>query len=506
MRRFWSVRTAIFLGLWLWFLIDGRSRYFNDPGTFWHTVVGQQVLATGQFLHTDQFSFTCAGQPWTASQWLGECALALLHGLSGFDGILLATATLLAGFYTWAAHRLIRAGIHWWLALLLAALAIKASSYHFFARPHLLTIVFLGWTFARLCDFEAGRIPLRGLFWLVPVSAVWANTHGGVIGGISTLALAVAGWGLAKLLGRPTPLMRYRQLVPLGGVVLGCELATLFNPYGLELPRTWFAVMNSPVVHQQILEHLPLIRSPYAWTVVLFGAVYLAALLSVSPRRYCVTWLLPLVWFYLAWTRVRHGPLFATVAVLALAELLPSVRWSARLSRWGNDLFHLPDGWGRSNPGWRAAVLPLAVVAAAVASQTAGVQFPLVGLGWATLDPKVWPLDLLPELREYERTHPPATPVINPMKYGGFLIYHTPGLRVFIDDRCELYGDEQLLAYVRAHDGDPEQVDRWAQRYGFDRAITVTGSPFDLNLRLSSAWKVARETRTATLHERVVAP
>lgn len=505
LRQFWSVQSAIFLGFWLWFLVDGRSRYLRDPGVFWHTVVGRQILTTGQFPHVDQFNFTCAGKPWIASQWLGECGLALLHWMSEFDGLLLGTATLLACFYTWVAHRLIRSGTPWWFAVLLVALAVKASSYHFFARPHLASLVFLGWTFARLCDFEAGRIPLRGLFMLVPVSAVWANTHGGVLGGIGTLALAVGGWGLAKVIGLPTPLARYQQLIPLCCLVLCCGLATLANPYGLELPRLWLALMGSPIVHQHILEHQPIIQSPYAWTVVLFGLVYLTMLVSVSPRRIRVTWLLPLVWFYLAWTRIRHGPLFATVAVLALADMIPSFRWSARLSQWGSNLLHLPDCAGRQRPGWRSVVIPVVVVAAAIFLQTAGVALPVLGRGWARLDPKVWPVDLLPELREYERTHSVGTPIFNQMKFGGFLIYYTPGLRVFIDDRCELYGDERLLAYVHAHDESLDQLDRWAQQYGFDRALVATGSPFDHILRRDSTWRVVRETKAATLHERIVA-
>jgi hypothetical protein len=71
-----------------------------------------------------------------------------------------------------------------------------ASSYHFHPRPHLVTIVLVGWTFARLCDFEAGRIPLGSLYWLVPVFVLWTNMHGGVLGGVGMVAVTVAGWGL----------------------------------------------------------------------------------------------------------------------------------------------------------------------------------------------------------------------------------------------------------------------------------------------------------------------
>jgi hypothetical protein len=496
------VQTFVFVGFWLWFLVDGRTRFFVDPGALWHPVVGRTILNSGQFTHVDAFSFTRAGEPWIASQWLGECGLALLQRLSGLDGMLLGIAALLAGFYTWVAHRLIRSGAPWWFAVVLTALAIKGCSFHFFARPHLATLVLLGWTYARLCDFEAGRISLRGLFWLMPVVAVRANIHGGVMGGIGTIALAVAGWAVAPLADLPSPVTGFRQVLALGGLVVGCCLATLINPYGPELVRTWSAVMGSNVVHERITEHLPLLRSPYAWTVITFGVVYAAMLLSVPLGKVRMTWVLPLVWFYLGWDRVRNGPLFATVGIIALADMLPAVRWSATVYRWGNSLLHLP-GNAPVKPGWRAIVIPVAVVVLAVGLQVADVAVPLVGRGWARLDPRVWPVDLLPQLRAYESSRPAGTPIFNDMKFGGFLIAETPGLRVFIDDRCELYGDDGILAYSRAQEQDPAQVDRWAGQFGFDRALVVTGSAIDQYLRLSNGWQVVAETKPATLHERV---
>ncbi len=492
--RYVRVETLIFLGFLLWFMFEGRSRYFNDTGTLWHPVVGDEILTTGRFPTVDRFSFTHAGKPWIAWHWLGEIVLAIIKRLGGLDVQLLATATLLAAFYAWAVHRLMASGVPWWFALLLTAFAIKASSYHFYARPHMATIVLMGWIVAQLCDFEAGRIPLRQLWWFVPVFVVWANIHGGVLGGIGTLAVAICGWTLAKVVGLPTPIARYRQLLPLGLLALACSLATLVNPYGLDLPRTWWTVMGSTVVHERIIEHNPLLRSPFAWTVVAFAAVYAAMMVSVPLCSLRVTWLLPLVWFCLAWSRIRNGPLFASVAIVALAELLPAVRWSSALYGWGNRL--LPQFGNASDIlGWRSAVVPAATVV------TAGV---LLRLGhWAQLDPNVWPVQLLPELRTYDSNRPPGTPFFNDMNFGGFLIAHTPNLRVFIDDRCELYGDAGIMAYDQAHRKDPSQVDRWAEQYGFDRALVVRASSIDQYLRESDGWRVVAECQAATLHERV---
>jgi hypothetical protein len=157
MRRFWRLETGVFLVLWLLLMIFGRSKLFHDPGSLWHIVVGERILSFGELIYTDLFSFTFAGQPWIAQWWLFECAIALLHRLGGLDLILLATTTLVAGFFTWIAHRLLRAGLHPLLALLVTSLAAVASSYHFHPRPHLFTILLVGWTFAQLCDSETSR-------------------------------------------------------------------------------------------------------------------------------------------------------------------------------------------------------------------------------------------------------------------------------------------------------------------------------------------------------------
>jgi hypothetical protein len=505
-KRFWRPETALFLGLWLFLMIAGQTRFFGDPGSFWHIVVGQRILDSGQLIHTDPFSFTFADQPWIAQGWLGECILALLHRIAGLDTVLLATATVLACLYTWVAHRLLRAGLHPLLAVTLTMLAIAASAYHFHPRPLLINFVLLGWTFAQLCDFEAGRIPLRRLFWLIPLYVLWTNVHGGMVGGVATLAVAITGWAFARLIGKDSPIARSRDLIALAGLTLGCALTALVNPYGIELPRDWFALLGSPLLPQIMDEHAPLLASGSPAVLVLgFGLLYLAALAGVLPRWPRVTWLIPLVWLLLSWTRVRHGPLFAITAVIALADMFPHIRWVSWLARHGSAVcrIQVPEA-PLSDRGldWRAAVIPALVVLATAVFQLAALPVPVVGAGWAQPRPATCPLELLPELRAYEEQHPNGTPIFNEMLFGGFLIYYTPGLRVFIDDRCELYGDAWLEQYVDAAFHHPERIEQWAQEYRFDRALVVAHSGFDRYLGKSPKWTVVGRTESAALYRR----
>jgi hypothetical protein len=509
-RPFVRLETGLFLALFLGLLVGGRSRLFGDPGSLWHIVVGERILSSRQLITADPFTGPFAGKPWIAQYWLAECGLALLHRAGGLDTVLLATCAVLAGLYTWVAHRLLLAGLHPLIALLITGGALAAGANHFHPRPHLLTLAFLAVTFARLCDFEAGRIPFRGLLWLVPLFVVWTNVHAGMMAGAGTVAVAVLGWGVARRLGWPTPVVRYRQLLPLGALAAACSATVLLNPYGTALPRVWVALMDSPVLPRVIEEHAPLARSSGATpgAVLVFGLVYLAALLGTLPGRPRVTWLIPLVWLALAWTRVRHTPLFAVTAALALGEMFSHVRWVAWLAHHGSVTCRIrpPDpAWAGRGAWWKAAALPLGLVGTGLLLQVAGVEVPVLGRGWASPDPRSAPVALLPPLREYQASRPRGTPVFNDMVFGGFLIYFTPDLRVFIDDRCELCGDRWLEAYVESAWHHPERIDEWAAEYGFERALVVRGSPFDCYLAGAADWALVGQTEAASLYRRSAA-
>jgi len=507
-RRFWRAETGIFLGIWLVLMLLGRSAMLRDPGTFWHVRVGREILDSGHVVRTDSFSFTRLGQPWVADQWLAECGMAAVHHLAGFDGLLLVTATLLAGLYTWVASRLLRAGFHVLPVGVVLALVLLASSHQFLARPLILTIALLGLGYSLLVDVEAGRQRLSRLWWLVPLTVLWANLHAGVLAGIGTLGLVLLGWAVAWALGKDSPIRHPRDLIALAALLLACGASVLVNPYGLDLPRAWARTLAIPLPGL-IQEHRPLdLTDPLGWTVVLLGLGYLVALAGVWPSWPRVTWLMPLVWLVLAAGRVRNVPLFAVITAIAAAEVLPTSRWAGCLRC--RELL-LPGRQGSGVRGQGSAfsvqhsafgVLPLLLVVAAMLLQLAGVRVPVVGRGWAKLDPARWPVELLPALEQINAASPEGTPIFNDLNYGGFLIYHAPRLRVFIDDRCPLYGAEFLQQYDRARREDPSQIDRWQQQYGFRYALVETGSQFARCLDHSGDWTLVQPAPAAALYRR----
>ena len=97
---------------------------------------------------------------------------------------------------------------------------------------------------------------------------------------------------------------------------------------------------------------------------------------------------------------------------------------------------------------------------------------------WARLDPVLIPTDLNDEVRAYAASVPPGTRIFNDANLGGYLIYHAPSLKIFMDDRCELYGDDWIRDYATTLALPPDEIgprfERWAADYGFDRALVMT--------------------------------
>jgi len=502
--RLWRFEAAIFLGLWLLFVGGAPSRFFRDPGTFWHTAIGRQILETGQLPRSDTFTFTVRGQPWISQSWLCEMAMAGLYQVGGWDSLLAVTAILLALVYAWLTGRLYRAGLAGICAVLAMVLAVAASSHQFHVRPVVVTIALTSCLFALLVDVESGRRSLRQLWWLVPLCIVWTNIHGGVLGGLGTLVLVAGGWILGAWLGWESPLRCFRDGAELAGIVAVCGLSVLANPYGLELPRLWFAILRLPL-SEFIQEHGPLWLNavPFLATNAL-AVLFLGVMLSTSPRRLRVTQLMPLVWLVLAWERGRQSPLFAVITLVALADLLPHSRF-ARFLAWRGFFRDSAAESGAEVPRllWRRFVLPLAVLVASLVLQAGAVSVPLLGRGWVRLDPTHWPIDLLPELERLDARDGGQVRIFNEMLYGGFLVFHAPRVPIFVDDRCELYGEAFLRRLARLSLEDPTEFDRWDAELRFSHALVPSGTPIEAHLAASPDWDSVRQTPSATLFRRM---
>lgn len=495
--------AVAFVVIWLVLLAGGRSGMMRDPGTFWHTTTGEIILKDG-FIRHDPYTFTFAGTWWVPYQWLGEVGMALAHRVGGFDTQLLGAVTILAAAFAFLAVRLLRTGLHPIAVGTLLALALAAAGSHFHVRPHVFTIASLALTAALLTDCEAKKLPLRRLLWLVPLFVLWTNIHGGMLGGFGTLAIVVGGWIVFWWLGRPSPIESWRSAGLLVLLVVGCGLTALANPYGTDLVKTWRVIMGAPELTQIIKEHRPLdVTESYAWPVLALAAVYLFVLFGVKPGEVRVTWLLPLVWLEQSFERCRHVALFVVVALVAIAAMWQYTRWAIWLAKNRPD-FYEPDAGPVPRPWWASVWLPVLTVLLSFTLQVARIPVPVIGSGWAVHSSNHWPVEVLDALKANEPKPGEPNRIFNDYADGGYIIYHAPGYKVFVDDRCEVFGGPWLVDFVTAGQKDTSAaMKKWQDSYGrFDFALTRTDTGFDDYFRTAPGWECVKRGTKAAFYRR----
>ena len=156
-RWFPSLTDAAFILplVFLFCRMKGAHTLLGDGDTGWHLRTGEWILAHGQVPHADIFSFTRAGQPWFAWEWLWDVLFGWLHLHAGMAAVVLASSLILALTFA-LLFRMARRRSDALVALAVTVLAAGASAGHWLARPHLLTMLFLV-VFYAILDRSAGE-------------------------------------------------------------------------------------------------------------------------------------------------------------------------------------------------------------------------------------------------------------------------------------------------------------------------------------------------------------
>src|SRR5260370_3165086 len=71
----------------LFWCTTGVGWLLTDSDTGWQIGAGEWILQNRRVPATDLFSFTKAGQPWFAWEWLSDVLMAVIHRHFGFSGI-----------------------------------------------------------------------------------------------------------------------------------------------------------------------------------------------------------------------------------------------------------------------------------------------------------------------------------------------------------------------------------------------------------------------------------
>jgi hypothetical protein len=301
-----------------------------DPDLWGHVRYGQDVLAAGRLPATATYTFTAPDHPWINHENLSEIAFAAAVDLGGVRALMALRCLLgLVLFAVVIASNRRRGASAGATALVVLAAAFNLAPW-WSVRPQLFTIVLFAVVIAILDrsfgdDPAGGARPLRALWSLPLLFAVWANAHGGFLAGYAVLVLYLGCRAIAVVRRG-----QGRGIAPHAAIVAACGLATIANPYGPRL-LTWLAWDLAPP-RPEITEWAPLSPSdPLFPAFIVLVAITAAAWLGSTRRRNAAEAAVLLATAWQAFAHERHAPFFAVLAAFWVPIHLDAL--GARLGR-----------------------------------------------------------------------------------------------------------------------------------------------------------------------------
>ena len=419
----WMIGVLALLALGL--TVRAGTRPVGDPDIWWHLKTGQYVLNGGQFSGPDPW-VPFATRPFVLTQWLPEVVAQKVYELAGLPGVAwlrCAAMLVLLGSLVWVC-RTVADSVPALIAALAAMLGAGASLTE---RPQLVSFILLAVT---LAAWWRSAEDLRPRWWLIPLTWVWACSHGLWPVGLAVGGVVILGLAVDRRLDRRTAVRL--MLVPVLSLV-----AAALTPVGPRLLLSLFDVSAAAAPFVQEWQPTSA-RNPFA--LITLAMIALVVLTWVRSRSVPPTWQIALaaIAFVATLIMYRTVAVGAIIAAPLFASALQQQRFTPSKALTRQAVFT-----------WLGLSLAAVLVAAPIAGTMAQKPFGV-------------PDRLRPQLAAL----PAKTVVLNQFAISGWLLWAEPHLIPVADLRSEVYSSEYLTAYRNNESVGP----------GWQSFITRTGA------------------------------
>jgi hypothetical protein len=424
-----------------------------DPDVWWHVRTGRLILDRHSIPTTDPFSFTTAAHSWVPTAWLSDVLFGAVWKLGSYEGIrvLRVTMAIIVLAVLWRLAQRYASSPS--AAAASAGLVILTLSPFLAERPQVLSFIFVAWLSGQLRTILLGHVPrvwsTVGLCWL------WANVHGmWFVLPVFVMTTGVFAWCEDR--SRVSLAARCTLIALLAG------LAAAVTPVGPRL-ALWPIVVShvaAPISEWQPTVPLSAVGLPFLLLVVVIVASWAGSSERLPPGRMLFTF-----------AAVAFGlSAFRNVAPAAIL-LLPEAAAACSLT-----LAFTP-----ASPRAHRTTSRVAATAALIGLCLAGVRL--------TTSPTITreePTRIAAELRA--RTIPVR--VLNSYNVGGFLTGQaTPGVRVAIDGRTDMWTSTFVVNYLEAISGRGDWR-KLVDELRPDAAVLPADNQVAQGLRRERQWRV----------------
>jgi tetratricopeptide (TPR) repeat protein len=441
-------KTALILCFAL-FVISLSTTQYTESDLWWHLKLGETVYNTGHIYSTDDFSYTFKGQKQFNGEWLADLIIFLFFKIGGFFGInILKLAVLLATFlllFLMLKNTVKDEETGFFAILLTLILVFLTLRFRLYVRPYIFSYLFFSLFLFIINHYDKHRRAY--VLYLLPfIEIVWANTSVGAVFGPLLLVSYIAGLAVKK----QTPLIVPVMFIAVAG-------AAMVNPEAFKIYTLAFNLASDPY-SKTVGEYQPLsvdilwghgLSYSFIWTFQILVAGSLVYLIFMRGWKNLYHLLLFAGFLIQTVLRVRMIEFFSLVA--ALLFISPAEKLTETFL-----------GPLRSRRTLISAGVSILLLAAAVPSST-DKKF-LFGTG-------IKEGDFPDRAMAFIENNNIQGNMFNSYGIGGYLIWHSPERKVFIDGRYRrLYSTEFYGEYLEMC----EKPDAWKlaeERWGFEYAL-----------------------------------
>ncbi len=156
---------------------------------FWHLECGQYFFENLKIIEQNTFSWTYPHYPWIPTYWLFQAILYGIWNISGFTGLILFNALILASTLGLLASAFEKKGLLNLFTFILLIALIDLSLFRFMLRPHIFTFLGLALLIRWTSDPEI-FFQLKTSSWKTGLLFIlWVNLHSGVVFGLAFLGI-----------------------------------------------------------------------------------------------------------------------------------------------------------------------------------------------------------------------------------------------------------------------------------------------------------------------------
>jgi hypothetical protein len=480
----WLTTKRVFVAVVFLGILAMASRSVGDPDLWWHLKTGQLIAQTKAVPHTDPFSFTRAGYPWVAHEWLSELLIYAIYRISGWGGLIVVFAMMVSGAFFLV---YLRSAPDPYSSGVMALWGAWATAPIWGVRPQVISLLL---TSLWLLILERSERNPRLLWWTLPLTVLWVNLHAGFALGLALLLLFLAGEYLEQAASHARP--KPAHLRALAITFLFDLLLVPLNPNGAKMYFYPVETLRSKAMQDFIAE----------WASPNFHhAAYLPFLLLLLATTAS-----------LAWSRLRVRPrdilllMVSTFAALSSIRMIPFfVLIAVPILSWPVEAWARTDRGRLDRPASRIAMPYASMLNLLILLSLAGFvgfQVNRAVHRQPQVEAQRFPAGAVAYLNAQQQAHQPVGPLFNLYDWGGYLIWKLyPQPPVFIDGRADVYGESLMRQFADTYDlkGDWQEA---LKQWRISTVIVLPDSALGVTLRHTPGWEVGYSDSHAVVFER----